>query len=305
MTLISRNGTRVQALADIASECRTRVRRCGSGGYEALSSNGQFVRCTGLVNRLQSKIMPDLPPLPSMVARNAPWFLKKSRGGSSASLGKRIDWEVRHLLQCVRDVDVQRIATSGEPFPRIKGPCPSCGLTGSGYNRRTPMFHKWTRAYLADAHRLGMRLYAAQIPVALRASRLGTEIDELATDVEGVVYAIERKTGYQDATGKPRTRNPTPIRILDPQGSTVVAELPNTYHTLHRLQGAVGGLMLAETLRGMPIAPVKIRTCVVYVSGKSRAPSSQGRDHDSSLQCVWLWSTPQLESAAARVLHLI
>jgi len=303
MTLISRNGTRVQALSTVTAECKTRVRRCGSGGYETLTRTGQPVRCTGLVNRLQSKIMPNLQPLPSAMARNVPWFMRKSRGGSSASLGKRVDWEVRHLIQCVTDIDVQSVAVSGEPFPKITGSCPSCGLTGGGYNRRVPMFHKWTRAYLADAHRLGMRLYASQVPVAIRTLGLATEIDDLATDADGNVYAIERKTGYNDAVGKPRTRNAAPVVILDAEGNHVGASLPNTYHTLHRLQSAVGALMFAATLREMPIETIPIKSCVVYVSGKSRAPENQGRVMNDGLQCVWLWSTPQLEYAAARVLH--
>jgi hypothetical protein len=253
--------------------------------------------------------MPSLPPLTSILAKKNSFYIGKSRGGSSASIGKRMDNEVRHLLECL-SVDVQFLIKNGLPLPSLpKGGCKTCGLQGKGYERRVPTFHKWTLAYLQDVTLvMRWRLLRSQFVVANKSLRLGTAIDDLAMTAGGDIVAIERKTGYADAVGtRKRDRPNHTFRITDSEGNTLV-ELPNTHHTEHRLQVAIGGVLLEDTLRRCAATddqPMPVRTSVVYVAGESKVPDSQGRDLRAELNGVWLHNNGQMRRGASRVLQLL
>lgn len=200
---------RVLQAQQVVAGCRHTVRKNPVSGYCAGDVN-----CTGLTRRLASKIMPHLND--TNKAYNAQWFATKRRGGSSTALGKRLDREIHHLVNCIRDptIDVQRLAAAGSALPglekreRDKMPaCTFCNLQGQTYGRRTPGWHRWTRAYLSDMHRYGMRLIASQVPVAVPLRKIATEIDDFALDHNGDPVVIERKSGYADATGKPRKKS--------------------------------------------------------------------------------------------------
>lgn len=180
--------------------------------------------------------------------------------------------------------------------------CATCPLEGARYARARPAWHRWTLMYLRDVARKGMTLVASQVPVAEPTRACATELDDLAVDAHGrALVVVERKTGYEDVAGRPRApgrRN----RVLLRGASGVEHDLWNTEHTLHTLQAAVGAEMLAASVEGAArrarargaaaveaaedAPPVRAGGVVVYVSGKSAAPT---RDPDAALECVWRW----------------
>lgn len=300
-----------------AVERARRVRTLGSDNVRARKQGkynqyqvrnperGTWVVCSGLIPTLRASIMPWLPLYHRNHAVKA-WNKKYSKKGSGSSRadGKRVDAEVFHVVECVLGQKVPELGfgfdlrdlPSGGIVPglwhaKTRAPlnpplCPGCGLKGRKYTHATPKWHTHTLNYLRDVARLGITLVASQVVVADLANRVGTELDDLGVLPDGRMIVLERKAGYQSMSAKPpRTAitksvelNTTPTPLL----------LANTEHTLHRLQGAVGGALATKAWRRH--APcLAMTSVVVYVSGNTNAPHKHARALRLNLDCDWVF----------------
>lgn len=289
---------------DAAAACHAAVRRGVNGGYvarcEAPGAPHVDARCSGVTERLRACIMPFLPT-PDAPPEEVGRAVAYGRSGSSAELGRRVDEEVRHIATCCRaaGVEVEKAARAGAalPFARSAGPsaaCERCGAPAPPHVRGRPRYHKWTLAYLADLHRLGMRIVASQVPVAYPPNRVATEIDDLVVTREGRLAVVERKSGYENCVAAPRMQRVNTVLL---RGRTAEAELPNSVHSLHALQCSVSADMLALTA-GVPRRAVE--RWVVYVSGASRAKTTIPEIPD--LECVWRRVPPDVVACSLDVL---
>ena len=215
--------------------------------------------CTGLVARLRSAAMPFLPKR-GAAERPRGRFTKVCRGGSSPTTGKRIDAEVGHLVECVRGLAGEGMARRMlSPHARVTAAagCPTCGLKGKRYARPLPAWHTWTCSYLRDCDALGVTLVASQVAVGQPATRLGTELDDVGVTREGTILVIERKSGYEDAPGRPTSQrvNELTVHTGVAKGAAYSSvSMPNTEHTLHHLQ-AEASLALWRDLCGRALPP--------------------------------------------------
>jgi hypothetical protein len=297
---------------------KTTITHAGPEGKGFSAFDGtQWHTCSGLLPRLSRRVFPrfardrnDAARARPKAARAPGQFPFMRRGGSSRATGISVDDEVAHAIECgslaelIADPPVPNKAKSRKKYTR----CPKCQTAIISVRTGEARLSTRTQAYIRDCKRLGIRLIASQVPVAMLGQRLATALDDIGIFPDGTLVLVERKSGYQSATQRPEHGEGRVIFVQTDPNDTRIA-IQNHIFSYHQLQVALGAAMWNRTTRRQ--MPPILYSVVVYVDGRSNTPWKKGTGPDllarrtEKLECIWAWTPDDLISAADKLLPVL
>jgi hypothetical protein len=179
------------------------------------TATGKRRTCTGLLARSRRAFYPTYNRISAMRMGKAAVAMQRAAGGtgsmrgktprrcaaygrgqasgrSSVGCGKRLDNEIRHIVNCL----------GGDPRGKAEGaPCECASVPRRTRCPRSGemLWHAWTMQYLRECKARDITLLRSQVMVGSPMNRLCTDIDDVGVQYEGTprerLLAIERKTG--------------------------------------------------------------------------------------------------------------